>query len=85
MVDSPRPANILFAGLPKHLPEEFIENLIVSKNVRIERIISTDQSDPKNLWYDQEENEWIFVLRGSAVLEFAGEPKPRRMMCGDWL
>ncbi len=85
IADSPRPTNNLFAGLPQNLPEELIENIIVSENIRIERIVSTGQSSPENFWYDQDENEWIIVLRGSAVLEFQCEPRQRRMKCGDWL
>lgn len=85
ITDSPRPTNNLFAGLPKNLPEELIENLVVSENVRVERIVSTGQSSPPGFWYDQDENEWVIILRGSAALEFAGETKLRRMKCGDWL
>jgi len=85
IADSPRPANNLFAGLPKGLPEELIENLVVSEHVRVERIVSMGQSSPENFWYDQDENEWVIVLRGSAALEFKGEPKLRRLLCGDWV
>lgn len=85
MANSPRPTNNLFAGLPKDLPDELIENLVVSENVRIERIVSTGQSSPANFWYDQVENEWIIVLRGSAVVEFQGEKQLQRMKSGDWL
>jgi len=86
IADSPRPADNLFADLPKGaLPEELIENLVVSEHVRVERIISTGQSSPDDFWYDQEENEWIVVLRGSAALQFQGESKLRRLLCGDWV
>lgn len=49
---------------------EYFETLRTGKDVRIERIISTGQSSPPGFWYDQEENEWVILLKGSAVLEF---------------
>jgi hypothetical protein len=39
-VEIPQITNLL-TGLPDLLPEERIENLVVSKNIRIEGIIST--------------------------------------------
>ncbi|GHT20438.1 hypothetical protein FACS1894189_9290 [Planctomycetales bacterium] len=63
------PDNLL-TNLPASLPEELIENIIVANNVRIERIISTGHFSPPDFWYDQDENEWVIILQGSAVLEF---------------
>ncbi len=75
----------LFAGLPQSLPEEWVENLAVSKNVRIERIVSTGQASPPGFWYDQPEHEWVVVLRGEAILEFEGETEPQRLSPGDYV
>jgi cupin 2 domain-containing protein len=66
----------LLTNLPATLPEELIENLVVANNVRIERIVSTGHSSPPDFWYDQDENEWVIVLQGSAVLEFENETRP---------
>ena len=57
--------------LPNPLPddEEFTE-LIRSKNLRIERIVSSGQTTPAGNWYDQEEDEWVALLQGEAVLEY---------------
>ena len=85
IADSPRPTNNLFADLPKELPEELTETLAASEHVRVERIVSTGQSSPDDFWYDQEENEWVIVLRGMAALQFQDETKPRRLMVGDWI
>lgn len=51
------------------------ELLILRENssVRIERIISHRHSSPPGFWYDQDGDEWVIVLRGSATLEFEGE------------
>ncbi len=60
----------IFEKIPSDLSDEIIETLITSKNVRIERIISKGQSSPPDFWYEQEENEWVIVLKGSAKILF---------------
>ena len=75
----------LFTELPKSLPEERIENLVVSKNVRIERIVSTGQASPKDFWYDQDEAEWVVVLQGEAELKFEGESDKLHLQPGDYV
>ena len=54
--------------------EEFID-LISTKNVRIERIVSNGQTSQEDFWYDQDENEFVIVLDGSAILEIEEEGK----------
>lgn len=62
----------LFANLPSaKVGEEFL-TLFENTNVKIERIVSHAAPSPAGFWYDQEEDEWVVVLRGSATLEFAG-------------
>ena len=67
------PVANLFTDLPGNLPSELTEALTVSQHVRIERIVSTGHSSPSGFWYDQQEHEWVVVLRGEAVLEFENE------------
>jgi len=38
--------------------------------IRVERIQSVWYSSPPGFWYDQAEDEWVQVTKGSAVLEF---------------
>ena len=47
--------------------EEFVE-LLSRKGVRIERIVSSGQSTPVGLPYDQDHDEWILLLKGAAGL-----------------
>lgn len=60
----------LFFNLPQDPQEELFEDLFRGKNIRIERIISNGQSSPEGFWYDQEWDEWVILLSGSAELEF---------------
>jgi cupin 2 domain-containing protein len=39
--------------------------------VRIERIVSHGHSSPPDFWYDQQQAEWVVVLKGAARIEFA--------------
>lgn len=44
--------------------------LLDSPHLRIERIVSNGQCSPPDFWYDQMQDEWVVLLRGSATLEF---------------
>lgn len=60
----------LFTNLPTNLTEEETLPLLSSGDLRIERIVSTGQSSPPGFWYDQEEHEWVLVLRGHGIVEY---------------
>jgi len=49
-------------------PEETTTVLADNGNVRIERIISAGQTSG---WYDQAETEFVALMDGSAVIEYA--------------
>lgn len=59
------PDNLL-QNLPLRLADEWITVLARSPHVRIERIVSTGQASPPGFWYDQDEHEWVVVMRGGA-------------------
>ena len=63
----------LFADLPKQLPNELPTALLESGNVRIERIVSQGHTSPEGFWYDQDQHEWVIVLKGAAKLRFEDE------------
>lgn len=65
----PKPGN-LFDGIPPPLPHEHVDLLHAAAGVRLERIVSLGHSSPEDFWYDQEEDEWVAVLRGRARIAF---------------
>ena len=65
-------------------PEEEVQELFSGDSVRVERIVSNAHISPPGFWYDQDEDEWVMVLRGSAELEFEGGQR-HQMASGDWL
>jgi len=60
----------LFADLPQQMPDEVITTLLDAANVQIERIVSHGHASPEGFWYDQDDHEWVVVLKGAARLRF---------------
>ena len=60
----------LFNSIPENLTDEVFEQLLQSSTVRIERIVSRGHVSPASGWYDQTEEEWVLVLRGSGRILF---------------
>ena len=75
----------LFDDLPASFPEELVEVLAENKHIRIERIVSTGQASPESFWYDQDQHEWVVLLKGRAILRFEGDDQPVEMGPGDWI
>ncbi len=61
----------IFESIPARLDQEFFDVLAEKDNVKIERIISKGHTSPKTGWYDQQQDEWVIVLKGAAIIEFA--------------
>jgi cupin 2 domain-containing protein len=63
----------LFGDLPSHLPDELVTSLLEAASVRIERIVSHGHASPEGFWYDQDQHEWVVVMKGAARLRFEDE------------
>mgnify|MGYP001304446439 CR=1 FL=1 len=63
----------IFQNIPSELPDELCETLLDSESVRIERIVSRGQCSPEGFFYDQDEHEWVVLLKGHARLMIEGE------------
>lgn len=75
----------LYNDLPTTLDAELFTQLLSGGSFRLERIISTGHRTPDGEWYDQDQAEWVVVLKGNAVLRFESEPAPRTLREGDYL
>jgi cupin 2 domain-containing protein len=80
-----RPSRNLFTDVGGPLAAERIDVLVDEGTVRLERIVSTGHATPPGEWYDQDRDEWVAVLRGSAGLRFEGETGEHVMRAGDHL
>ena len=60
---------------------EQVERLVATDDVVVEHILSGDLGSP--IAFDQDHDEWVAVLHGSAEIEMAGETIS--LVAGDWL
>lgn len=75
----------IFDGVhPDPSGEQFLE-MVRSRGMRVERIVSTGQVTPEGQWYDQSWTEWVLLLQGEAHVLFDREAAPRILRPGDWL
>jgi cupin 2 domain-containing protein len=79
-----RSAN-LFDRLPNSGADEEIMTLVDRAGSKLVRIVSTGQATPEGVWYDQDDNEWVVVLRGGAGLRVEGEDDVRVLSAGDYI
>ena len=75
----------LFQEIPDDLPNELLDDLIETDLVRIERIVSAAHASAEGFWYDQENDEWVLVVRGSAGLRFEDADEVVVLKPGDWI
>lgn len=75
----------IFSGIRKDAPDEVIEPIFTNSSGRIERIISNGQATPDGIWYDQDKDEWVLLLQGSAGVLQEGKEEPVTLLPGDYL
>ncbi|MCK5396244.1 MAG: cupin domain-containing protein [Gammaproteobacteria bacterium] len=63
----------IFESIPKDPGDELIDLLVQNEKIKIERIISKGHTSPDTGWYDQENDEWVLVLRGAAIIVFEND------------
>lgn len=74
----------LFAQLSKSSAEVF-EELVATRECRLERIVSSGQATPPGEWLSQDQTEWVALLTGSAALRFEGDPAETVLGPGDYV
>ena len=73
----------LFKDIPVDLPDELFTTLLEASNIRIERIVSHGHASAEGFWYDQDQSEWVMVLKGAARLRV--EDQTIDMKPGDFI
>lgn len=74
----------IFAEIPDTLPEEVFEKITEGKDFFVERIISDGHISPPNFWYDQETNEFVMLMSGSAKISY-DDGNSFSLSAGDYL
>ncbi|PSU36392.1 cupin domain-containing protein [Photobacterium lutimaris] len=75
----------LFSAIPSSLPDELFQDILNTDAVRVERIVSRGHVTPEGDWYDQDESEWVMVMKGRATLMFEEGRREVYMEAGDHL
>lgn len=72
----------IFDHPEKGVVEEFYP-LLTSPAFKLEKIVSYGQITPEGQWYDQDNDEWVMLLKGSATLRF--DSQRLSLQAGDFL
>lgn len=75
----------LLEHIPAQLPAELVQTLAAGKRTRIERIVSKSHCSPPGFWYDQDEDEWVLLVKGEARLRFEKEDRALHLAEGDYV
>ena len=75
----------IFAQLPEKLSEELIEEITSGGSFKLERIVSKGHATPQGEWYDQDKDEWVILLKGSADLLIEGKTESVSLKPGDYI
>ena len=54
---------------------EIFQNILSSKRIIIERIISSGQMTPNGIWLSEKTDEWVILLKGKAEISFRSGEK----------
>ncbi len=79
----PEVKNIL-ADIPVQLPEELFSRLVQNEQIHIERIVSRGHRSAKDQWYDQDHDEWVLLIQGTAILAFSESVPDKKLQAGDY-
>jgi cupin 2 domain-containing protein len=80
-----QPQGNLFADVPARMPDEMFQVLWQTPHLKLERIVSRSHATPPGEWYDQDTDEWVVLLKGSAGLRVEGREETVELKPGDYL
>ena len=75
----------VFSSIPADIPRELFQDILIAGRFKIERIVSRGHASPEGFWYDQDQNEWVILLKGGAGLRFEGKDDIRELVPGDYV
>ena len=73
----------IFSTIPTGLTGELTELIAHNSSIRIERIISKGHKSADGFWYDQNEDEWVTILKGAARLQLENNAEEVALSPGD--
>ena len=79
-----KPSN-LYANVPHRLQDELFEKLVENDSFKLERIVSKGHHSKAGEWYDQDRDEWVILIKGSAGLRIEGQQEVIQLNPGDYI
>ena len=74
----------IFTNIPQELQDELFEDIVNKADLKIQRIVSQGHTTQEFDWYDQDGDEWVILLKGSAIISFPDEDDVE-LEVGDYL
>jgi cupin 2 domain-containing protein len=71
----------MFNDVPTKLDTELVTNILREGGVCIKRIVSTGHTTD---WLNPDDEKWVIVLKGAALLRFEEGDRKLAMRPGDW-
>ena len=65
--------------------EEVIETILEHSGCKIERIVSNGFPTPEGEWFEQNSDEWVILLSGTATIVYKEKRESVAMEQGDFL
>ena len=75
----------IYSKIPRVKDKEAFQALLVSKKLKIERIVSQGQVTEKGKWFKEAHNEWVILLEGLAKLRFLKDNSLIKLKAGDYI
>jgi len=75
----------IYSSIPANIPQELFQDILITETFKVKRIVSKGQASPKDFWYDQDQNEWVILLKGSAGLLFEDNDTIIELTPGDYI
>ncbi len=75
----------LLKHIPDQLPEELFETLLAQPGFKLERIVSRGHATPAGQWYDQDDDEWVLLVKGSARLRIEDQEEEIHLKPGKYI
>jgi len=75
----------IYSSIPANIPQELFQDILITDTFKVKRIVSKGHASPKDFWYDQDQNEWVILLKGRAGLLFEGNDNIIELKPGDYI
>ncbi len=74
----------LFENIGPKSHDEQVDQLLNRRGCKVERIVSMGHCSPIDFWYQQKEDEWVLLVKGTALLRYQDPDELISLKPGDY-